>query len=243
MNNRYNQIAFFLLFVITGILFTVNITSCGKKSTASPQGLNVQYQVLNLSPDVGPIDLYIDFKKINGNLNPFIFSFNHGYFYLPSINTPFQFRPYVANTTTGTTIFSRNDILQPGLKYSLFISGSTADGTFTQTFTVDTAKPIPTIGRGKLRFVNVSPTATGGLDVYANGTLAFGHVPYKTVSPFIELPIGNYDVQINATGNKAILKDMPSVPIQDGRVYTIYVYGYTTRIDSAAFNAAILTNR
>jgi hypothetical protein len=237
---RYNIIFFSIFILFAGILIA-SITSCGKEGAASPTGLNIQYEVLNLSPDLGAIDLYIDFRQVNGLTSPYIFSVNPGYFYVTSTDTPYQFRPYVPNATTGTTLFSRGDILKSGLKYSLFISGSSVNNSLVQTFTVD-ADTIPTIGRGKIRFVNVSPTATGGLDVYANGTEAFKAVPYQYVSKYIEVPVGNYDLQINATGQTSILKELPGVTIQDGRLYTLYTYGYTNRADSAAFNAGMITN-
>jgi hypothetical protein len=224
------------------VWLVLSIQSCGKQSTASPLGLNVQYQILNLSPDLGPVNLFIDFKQvnvINNRSNPFVFNINHNYFYVPSIDTPYQVRSALI---AGTPIFSRGDILKPGLKYSLFITGAVGDGSLKQIFTVDTAS-VPAVGRGKIRLVNASPSATGGLDVFANGTKAFSKVLYTSTSKYIELPIGNYDIQINNTGSTSTIKDIPMVTIQDGRLYTLYAYGYTTRIDTAVFNAGVITNR
>lgn len=218
------------------------MASCGKQSTASPQGLNIQYEIFNLSPDLAGVNLFIDFKQVNLlglQSNPFIFNVNHGYFYVPSIDLPYQIR---SDSTTGNTIFARNDTLKSGLKYSLFITGTNGNGQLKQIFTVDTAS-IPTIGRGKIRFVNASPTATSGLDVYANGTLAFSKVLYTGFSKYIELPVGNYDFQINNTGSSTVQKEIPILTVQDGRLYTLYAFGYNTRTDSAAFNAGVITNK
>lgn len=186
-----------------------------------------------------PVNLFIDFNQVNALRNPFIYGVNHGYFYVPSIDTPYQIR---TSLVSGTTIFSRNDILKSGTKYTLFITGTRGDGSLTQVFTVDTAAT-PAIGRGKLRFVNVSPTGTSGLDVFANGTKAFSGVLYTKFSNYIELPAGNYDVQVTSKGSATVLKDLPAVTIHDGKLYTIYAYGYSSRIDTAAFNAAVITNK
>ena len=232
-----------LFYLLGGIVsvFTVSaVQSCGKAGNASPAGLNIQYEVLNLSPDFGMIDLFVNFAQVNSS--PFVFAGNPGYFYTPSTDTPYQFRQAITTTTSGGTIFSRGDILKTGLKYSLFISGARSDNSVKQTFTIDTAS-LPSIGHGKLRFVNVSPTATSGLDVFANGTAAFKGVTYTNVSKFIELPVGNYDIQVNTSGTASVLKDIPIVTIADGHLYTLYAYGYTSRIDSAAFNAAMITNQ
>ncbi|MDB5132605.1 MAG: hypothetical protein JWR02_2354 [Mucilaginibacter sp.] len=227
------------LFIVGLLLLTLGIASCGKQASNSPVGLNIQYQILNLSPDLFPVNLYVDNQPVNSITNPFVYNVNHNYFYVPSVDTPYQIRTALSS---GLTLFSRHDILKSGLKYTLFITGASSDHSLAEIFTTDTASA-PVIGRGKLRFVNASPTATTGLDISANGTTAFSKIPYKTVSKYIELPIGNYDLQVKATGSTNILKDLPAVTIQDGRLYTLYSYGYTTRIDTAAFNAAILINK
>jgi hypothetical protein len=234
-----NNIFIGLFLFIAGVLIIPMVSSCGKSGAASPTGLNVQYRILNLSPDLSPVNLFIDFNQVN--TSPFVFTVDHGYFYVPSLDTPYQIRSALV---AGTQLFSRYDVLKSGLKYTLFITGNESDGSIKQILTIDTAS-LPAIGRGKVRFVNASPTATGGLDLFANGTGTkdFSNVVYTKSSKFVELPAGNYDFQINATGSSGVLKDLPGIIIQDGRLYTLYAFGYTTRADTAAFSAAVLTNR
>jgi hypothetical protein len=238
MSHKNSNNKFIGLFLFMGIaLITAMIFSCGKQNNASPYGTNVQYHVLNLSPDLAPVNLFIDFKKANAS--PYVFTVDQGYFYVPSVNLPYQFRTAL---TSGVELFERSDSLKAGLKYTLFIVGNQGNSSVKQIFTVDTAS-IPSVGRGKLRFVNASPTGTSGLDVFANGTQAFSNVVYTNYSKFIELPPGNYDIQINATGSPTVLKELNPVTIQDGRIYTLYAYGYSNRVDTAAFSAAVITNR
>jgi hypothetical protein len=236
--NKRDILTWVFLF-IAGINVIPMLSSCGKQGNASPAGLNIQYEVLNLSPDIFPVNLFVNFNQVNPQNDPFIYGINHGYFFVPSIALPFQIR---TNAISGGTLLQRNDSLKSGLKYSLFITGQFGNKSDTTVFTVDTAS-IPAIGRGKIRLVNVSPTAISGLDLSANGTQAFSKVLYLKFSKFIELPVGNYDFQVSATGSTNVLKDMPGVTIQDGRLYTIYAYGYSTRIDTATFNVGIITNR
>ena len=236
--NKRDILTWVLLF-IAGINVVPMLSSCGKQGNASPAGLNIQYEVLNLSPDLFPVNLFVDFNQVNPVNDPFIYGVNHGYFFVPSIDTPYQIR---TNAISGGTLLHRDDTLKTGLKYSLFITGQFGNNSLASVFTVDTAS-IPTIGRGKIRLVNVSPTATAGLDLFANGTKAFSNIQYLNFSKFIEIPVGNYDFQVNTTGSPTVLKDMPGITIQDGRLYTIYAYGFTTRIDTAAFNTGIIINR
>ncbi len=238
-----NTFRIWLCLVMAGPVFILAMQSCGKSGAASPTGLNIQYQILNLSPNLGYLSLYIDFNQVNGLTSPYIYGVSSGYFYVPSTDTPYQFRPFIYNGNSGTTLFSRGDILKTGLKYTIFLTGSAVNGVPQQIFTVDNVESEPAIGRGKIRFVNASPTGTTGLDLYANGTLAFGAVPYLTTTAFKEIPVGTYDFQLMTTGTTGVLNDQPSITVQDGRLYTIYAYGYTTRADSAAFNAGIITNK
>lgn len=214
------------------------LSSCGKAANVSTVNLNIKYEVLNLSPDVLPVDIYINFLKTNNN--PFKYSVNQGYFTVPYTDTPYLIRSDRVNG--GPALLKRSDILTRNAQYSLFITGTLADNSLTTIFTVDTAT-LPRVGRGKIRFVDASPSGINGLDVYANGTKAFSKVKYPNFSDFVELPIGNYDFQVYATGTSAVLNTLSNVQIDDGKLYTLYAYGYTTRSDSAAFSAAMITNK
>jgi len=213
------------------------ISSCSKTGNASPTGLNIKYEILNLSPDMLPVDLFIDNKQVNSS--PYIFGVRQGYFYVPSTDVPYQIRSV---EYSGTTYLTRSDVLASGASYTLFIVGALADKSDTTIFTVDTAAA-PTSGRGKIRFVDASPSATGGLDVLANDSTLFSGVKYQKISSYIELPVGNYDLKIQPTGTATVIKELTPVTIQDGRLYTLYTYGYTSRADTAAFNAAVITNK
>ncbi|MEO6980539.1 MAG: DUF4397 domain-containing protein [Mucilaginibacter sp.] len=227
------------LFASLSIFWFVSmLSSCGKGANVSTANLNIKYEVLNLSPDVLPVDIYIRFLKTNNS--PFRYSVNQGYFTVPYTDTPFIIRSDRING--GPALLKRSDILTRNAQYSLFITGTLADNSLTTIFTVDTAT-LPKVGRGKIRFVDASPSGINGLDVYANGTKAFNKIIYPKPSDFVELPIGNYDFQIYATGSPLLLNKLSNVQIDDGKLYTLYAYGYTTRSDSAAFTAAMITNK
>ncbi|MFI5161613.1 MAG: DUF4397 domain-containing protein [Sphingobacteriales bacterium] len=221
------------------------ISSCGKTSSSSATALNIQYQVVNLSPDLGPISLYINYSIYN-NLH-FIYPAPSGYFYLSSIATPFQIRPSPNQTGTTTVIntsniFSLSDALKPNLKYTLFITGVNATHSLDTLFLTDTGAT-PATGRGKVRFLNASPLSTG-FDVLANGTLAFSNQQYNKVSKFVELPAGNYTFQVfNAGTITGVIGSEQNVTIQDGRLYTLYSYGIAGHTDSLAFGMATITNK
>ncbi len=234
-----NKAIVFLFLCGVGIMVITFIVSCGKSGNTAPAGSNVQMQVINLSPDLLAVNLWVSYVK--QNKTPYTYPSPSGYFTLGNIDTPIQIRSYFASVST-TNLVSLNKVLKPNLKYTLFITGLRADSSITSIFTVDTAAA-PAVGRGKIRFVNASPHSNP-LDITANGTLAFTNQVYKNISKFIEIPPGNYDFKIMPTGTTTnILADMPGVTISDGKIYTLYCHGISGGADSVAFSAGILSNK
>lgn len=222
------------LSVIGAVMVISMIVSCGKETNASPTGLNTKLNIINVSPDVLPVDFYITLRK--QNTTPYIYSVPSGYLYLSTLATPLQIR-----TLTNTTIFSRSTPLSTNCGYSLFITGLVGDKTDTAILVTDT-DAVPSKGRGKVRFINACARPVN-VDLYANGTPAFQKQGFLSVSKYIELPAGIYDFKLYNTGTTTILKDVTNITVQDGRLYTLYSYGIAGRTDSAAFNTGIITNR
>lgn len=245
--NITNISLLFFIAMIWGMLF---LSSCGKGSSVSPSALNIQYQIINLSPDLQSVDLYVNFIKANSS--SFFYPTSSGYFMLPSTDTPFQIRTG-ASTIPGTVLpivnyFTMDDILKANTNYTLFITGMKADSTLSKILLADTSSAAA-VGRGKIRFINASPGTTG-LDIYANGvtTKTFTNVkfsstdPMSSVTKFVELQAGTYDFQIFPAGSTTNrIADIPNYTIADGRLYNFYAYGlpgHTT--DSLAFGTNII---
>lgn len=234
---KNNRLAF-LFWGFMGVLLIPGLLSCGKNDNVIPVGANIQFQVVNLSPDLLPVNLWVGFQKRN---IPYSYPTPSGYFSLASIDTPIQIRSALATVSTKSYI-SLDTILKANTKYTLFVTGLRADSSVTGIFTIDTAAA-PKAGRGKVRFINASPRS-GSLDVTANGTLAFKERTYKTVSKFIEMAPGSYIFKITPSGSPAtILSTLPSLTVQDGKLYTLYCHGLVGRVDSAAFGAGIIANK
>jgi hypothetical protein len=251
MINRNNiSLSVFLSLFVALFVVMPFISSCGKTGTVAASALNIQYQVINLSPDRGPVALYINFLNANAN-QTFVYPTSSGYFFLTNIDTPFQIRPAIGTIINGvpvstTPIFSIDSILKPNLKYTLFITGLFSADSVDHIFTIDTAA-VPKIGRGKIRFINAS-FRSQSLDLVANGTSDAGKQftqKYMGVSKYVELPAGNYNFDIYPTGSPSnILQTIQSYTIQDGRLYTLYCYGLAGHTqDSLAFGSNIIINK
>jgi hypothetical protein len=161
------------------------------------------------------------------------------------MDTPFQIRPGTSLTpgtvAPSSNLLSLDSTLKANLKYTLMIMGISKD-SLSYIFTADTSST-PKLGRGKVRFVNASPRTTTGLSVTANDTTLFSAIAYTKYSDFKELVAGTYDFKIFAPGTTTVLKDIPNVTIQDGRIYTLYSYGVANRTDSLAFGSGFITNK
>jgi len=244
----------FLFLVICGGLIASFISSCGKGvGTTGATALNIKYQVVNLSPDLGPISLFIDFRQYNSL--SFYYPRASGYFALSSIDTPFQVRSspiQLSSQVAASEIFppNLNYVLHPNFKYTLFITGLRADSTLKFVFLTDTALALPPLGYGKVRFLNASP-GSGSFDVYANGATApgFKNLQFNKVSPYVQMPAGNYTFQIYPAGTNVssatagAIGSYSNLTVQDGRVYTIYSYGTSGRVDSLAFGTGAIANQ
>src|SRR5579863_2002638 len=152
-NNGGFKVLLFL--VLSGSLIATFVSSCGKGGPSGATALNIKYQVVNLSPDLGPISLYIDFRQYN-SLN-FYYPTASGYFALSSIDTPFQVRSspvQLSSQVVATQIYlpSIDNILHPNFKYTLFITGLRVDSSVKAVFLTDTALTLPALGYGKVRF-------------------------------------------------------------------------------------------
>jgi hypothetical protein len=214
------------------------VSSCGKNEEASPQGFNTELNLINVSPDVRPVYLYIG-GQIQNNRTTYSFPNASGYFFLGSTTPPLQIRKSSGDLNQ-PIVATINDTLRSDMRYTLFITGLLGDSTLATIFLRDTAS-IPTIGYGKLRFVNASPRSQG-FDIYANDTKAFANQPFKAVSKFIEMPAGNYTLKITPTGSTDVLTTLNNFQVQDGKLYTLYTRGIAGRTDTAAFGAAVILN-
>lgn len=240
MGNK-NKFMVFMFLCCAGIMTISFITSCGKNNNGnvSPATSHIQFQVVNLSPDLHPVNLYIGSYQ-QGN-NSYSYPSPSGYFSITNTSPPIQIRSAVSTESAVNILSIDTLIMHPYFKYSLFITGLKSENTVTSFLTIDTAAP-PTAGRGKIRFVNASPHSTS-FDVSANDIIAFKDQKYKNVSRYISMPPGNYNFKVMPAGQSTVISTFPNVNIADGKVYTLYCRGVAGGADSVAFGTGIITNR
>ena len=234
-----NKSGLLISLFLVGIFLLPFISSCGKGANANASGLNTQLQIVYLSPDAQPTNLYLNTVKESANV--YSYPNNSGYFFLSTLVPPLELRTAALNATTVLRIDSA---LKANSKYTLFVTGYRADSSITRSIlSLDTAT-LPALGKAKIRFAHTSPSSPN-LDLRANDTTnkVLMNVPFDTITGYVQLPAGNYNFTISnhATPTKVEFT-LSNVTLQDGRAYTIYTQGIVGRTDSVAFGANVLTN-
>jgi hypothetical protein len=216
------------------------ISSCGKNSNANPAGLNTQLQIINLSPDAQPFNLYQ--RTIKQSTTTYTYPNNSDYFFLGTLDPPLQLR--TATTAPVVLPFQIDTALKANSKYTLFVTGYRADSSIKNSMlSLDTAT-LPSIGNAKIRFAHTSPSSPT-LNLRINDTLSkvFENRPFNTISKYVTIPAGSYNLTIATFKTPTKIEyTIPNVTIQDGHAYTIYTIGIVGRTDSVAFGAAVLNN-
>lgn len=230
-----------LLLLNMVVLVLPALTSCGTSDTVTPTNSNVQLQVLNLSPDSYPIELYMSTDKIN---TPYRYNATPAYFYLRKTDAPLQVR----STRSGdsTLIFNTYEKgFSPNTRYSLFFTGLYSDRSLKTIVTIDDTTSLPPVGKGgKIRFVNGS-IKSESVDIWVNGKVAIKNTAFATVSNYITLTPGGYTFRVYPAGTStSSIAEIPNVTIQDGRLYTLYSRGIVGKAttDTAAFGLGVLAN-
>lgn len=239
-NNNKSRLLLYLWVFIMGVMVIPMLVSCGKSGVSVGSNSNARLQIVNLSPDIQPFNLYAFYIK--QSTSSYYYPAASGYFLVNTIDTPYQIR--TAQTTNGvnpTNLLTLQQKLQPKVPYTWFVTGLRNDSSLTSILTVDTGS-LPPNGRGKLRFVNASPSTTG-LDLTANSSIAFKNVKYTNVTDYIELTAGSYNLNVAATNAPAtVLSGLTNFTVLDGKLYTMYFYGLASKTDTAAYGANIILN-
>lgn len=113
--------------------------------------------------------------------------------YLTVPGGPYDLEVRVAGTTDVALDIDELDLMN-GVAYSAYAIGSLANSSLTVVPLVDLDnRP------AKVRVAHFSPDAPG-VDVYANGNFILAGVPFGAISNYLEVPAGEYQIQVAPQG-------------------------------------------
>lgn len=173
-------------------------------------------RVAHLSPDAGPVDVWVDgavalsgvpFRGFSGYLE--LAAGAH----LVQVTPAGQSTPVVIEATVS---------LEDGKSYTVAARGLASDSSINATVLADDRAP--TAGSAEVRFVHASPGAPAVDITLTDGTVLFGNVAF-TESQAIAVPAGTYDLQVRATGSSSVVLTFGDVPLSAGTNYSVYAIG------------------
>ena len=221
----------------------ITIAACNASGVVTPANNNTKLLVVNTSPDAGPIQAFLNNIQLGNSTAALANRTYFKFLVAPTYNSvgtgsiTLQLKTdHQVNLTTDTVTITGN------VNYSIFLTGLLSVDSLKTIFLIDTAA-LPALGRGKVRFLNASPRSSA-MDLYINGTKGFSSVAYTKATKFIEVPAGIYSFVITPAGSTTnTILTLPSITIQDGRLYTLYTKGLIGRVDSAAISLNIVANK
>lgn len=138
--------------------------------------------------------------------------------------------------TSGTIGFA------PDKNYSLFVTHKSATNDSITAIVLEDNLASPTTGKAKLRFVNLFRDAQV-LDLgVENGANLFTNKAYNTSTDFIEVDPASYVFQIKDTGTTNVRASSAAIPLEAGKIYTVWSKGKVGGTADSAIGVQITKN-
>ncbi len=225
---RKNTASLILLSILTLAIF---IASCKKDNTLAEVS---DVSVINASPIDTELDFVIDNKKVNTQ------AFKYGniidYFTANSGTRTFD----IYNRADKSKVLSSPLNLAYKKIYSIFIVDTASKTKFVL---VKDDLTRPESGKAKIRFIHLSPDASG-LDVkISSASVLFSDKAFKEYTDFKTIDGDKtYSFDIVEKGTSNVMATLKDIQIKKNKIYTILVKGLKSKNNNYKFDAEIITN-
>ncbi len=191
--------------------------SCSSQGACSPaetyQAARLRF--IQAAPDVAAADVLL-----NGDLLFPNFGFVGVTAYEELLAGPHTVQFTVAGSTT--ELISVTVDLQANTDYALALVDRV--GSLQPMLMVDENWPLPESG-ALVRFVNLAPDAPAADLAEPTGRRLAEGVPFKGVSPYMNLDADIYDLEARVADSDVVLAQAPGVTFATGGVYTVFLMG------------------
>lgn len=235
----------FLMQLLPIALSCVLFVACDKDDDMPEEGPVASVSVTHAAPGAPPVDILVDNNRVT-TTSKLAFGSTTGtpgspYLQLNSGNRN------VKVTADGTNfVFDGNVTLQPNMNYSLFAYDTVMNGQI-KVLALQDDLSAPAANNVKVRFLHLSPNAPPVDVLLINGTdtVALEDQTYIGASPnaaelsgFAAIPTAAYRVVVRA-GDATVL-DIPSLPLANGKIYTVYAKGLAGATGDLALGAGVV---
>src|SRR6266566_4050553 len=199
----------FLTFALLALLLLLG-TQALPASAASPSFV----RLVNTSPDVGTVDVFVDGAKFLDNAR---FATVTDYLQLPAGHHNVQVA--LIGKGIGASVITQRLSVQPGTAYTVAAIGTKTTGFSLQVF-VD--NNLMASGMAQVRVYQLSP-GTGPLSIATGGLTLPGALSYTQASNYLKLPAGLYTFTVSASRPSFSLPDQ--VTLKTNTVTSIFIVG------------------
>jgi hypothetical protein len=180
--------------------------------------------VIHTSPDTGALAV-----RFNAEVAISSLAYKQGSPYLGMLTGGHLLHLVNAATPLGTPRVSRKLEFIPGSQTILVVNRSS---DLDVLLFPDTNVPSTTADNTFVRLIHAAP-GLSSVDIYvtatdtdlATATPIFTSIAYKTATPYLDVPGGNYRIRVTAAGSKTVVSDTNTLTLQKGRVYTSLTVG------------------
>jgi hypothetical protein len=227
MKNKIKLSGLFIF--IFGIFSFGFFTGCSEDSnpTNNIMPKDSYLRVIHSSANAPNVDVYANGTKVLSNV-----PYQTASSYLKVTEGTYNIKVTPVNDTTGVIVASLN--LVGDRKYTVVAPGSVTNLQNNVIVSLDTNSNTPSSGNFKLRAIHGFETAA--VDVHVSQTNNFTpdaitrvvpSFPFRGITPYLELPVGTYYVNITLPGGTAKL--LPSdfmLTGANGNIFTAVASGY-----------------
>lgn len=213
-------------------LFSIAFVACDKDDDPVKKGSS-NVMAVHASPDAAAVAFYLDKSKITAaTLN---YGESTNYVSTTAGKRKAEFRGGQDNAV----LASQEVDLGEKKNYTVFLAGAVGA---SEVVAVEDDLAVPSPGRAKVRFINLSPDDTK-LDIKLKDKdkLATGRA-YKSVSNFLEVDPGVVRYEVLNTQDNALIFTMPDFTLEAGKIYTIWIKGSKNGVGNAELGAKLIVH-
>lgn len=232
---KSSKVSSMILLLFTFISFSLG--SCLKDSGPDTGSIVSAITVIHASPNSTAFDFVLDNQRILDPSGPeFVYGKRIPYFRAFSGS---RLARIYEKDSFNSPLHELELKLTSGSYYSLFIGGKKESLT---SLLIEDDLTKPSVGKAKIRFVNLSPDAPALDFNITQNTSLVSNKKFKDYTSFQEVDAGTYEASIKSHSGNSINIPVP-LELKDGFIYTIWSKGLiNTDIEEEEFGYDIITH-
>ena len=175
-----------------------------------------EVRVAHLSPDAGPVDVYVDGVKVLSGVE---FPGISPYLTLASGTVSVEVTP--AGSTDA--VIAADLEFEDGISYTVGATGLVADDDLSAIVLEDNRNAVE--GETQVRVIHTSPDAPAVDVVVRGGNPLFENLSFRESSDYAVVAAATYDLDVTLTGTATVALPLDGVTLESGTNYDVFAIG------------------